>query len=106
MTYYRNFGVCHFNNKTDVINPVIDIAKLHYFPGRERAETTRWMLANNQTAFENVLIDSPEALAALRATEKLPFDQMPLLEIDGKNLSQSHLENKLERTQITTINNV
>ncbi|MEH6525921.1 MAG: glutathione S-transferase family protein, partial [Sneathiella sp.] len=28
-------------------------------------------------------------LAALRASGKLPFDQMPLLEIDGLNLSQS-----------------
>lgn len=27
---------------------------------------------------------------ALRATRKLPFDQMPLLDIDGKNLSQSN----------------
>ena len=65
------------------------MTRLHYFKGRGRAETTRWMLAINQISFENVAIDSPEALAALRATGKLPFDQMPLLEIDGLNLSQS-----------------
>ncbi len=47
------------------------------------------MLAINQIPFENVPVETPEALTALRATGKLPFDQMPLLEIDGNNLSQS-----------------
>ncbi len=65
------------------------MARLHYFKGRGRAETTRWMLAVGQIAFENVPVSTPDALAALRATGKLPFDQMPLLEIDGLNLSQS-----------------
>jgi len=67
----------------------IAMTRLHYFKGRGRAETTRWMLAINRIAFENVPVETPEALAALRATGKLPFDQMPLLEIDGLNLSQS-----------------
>ena len=65
------------------------MTKLHYTRSRGRAETTRWMLAVNQIPFENILIDTPEKLAALRATGKLPFDQMPLLEIDDHNLSQS-----------------
>ncbi len=65
------------------------VAKLHYFKGRGRAETTRWMLAANRIDFENIAIETPEALAALRTTGKLPFDQMPLLELDGLNLSQS-----------------
>lgn len=64
-------------------------AKLTYFRGRGRAETTRWMLAAAEVAFVNLAIDTPEDLAALRASGKLPFDQMPLLEIDGLNLSQS-----------------
>lgn len=64
-------------------------ASLTYFRGRGRAETTRWMLAATGLAFTNVAIDTPEELAALRATGKLPFDQMPLLEIDGQCLSQS-----------------
>ena len=63
--------------------------KLTYFRGRGRAETTRWMLAANEIAFVNIAVDTPEDLAALRASGKLPFDQMPLLEIDGQNLSQS-----------------
>lgn len=65
------------------------MVRLHYFKGRGRAETTRWMLAINQIAFENMPVETPEALAALRATGKLPFDQMPLLEIDDQTLSQS-----------------
>jgi glutathione S-transferase len=63
--------------------------KLHYFNGRGRAETTRWMLAINRLTFENVPVDSPNALTMLRLTGKLPFDQMPLLEIDELKLSQS-----------------
>ena len=66
-----------------------NLVKLHYFPGRGRAETTRWMLAINHIKFENVPIETPEMLLALRASGKLPFDQMPLLEIEEQNLSQS-----------------
>ena len=66
-----------------------NLVKLHYFPGRGRAETTRWMLAINHIKFENVPIETPEMLLALRASGKLPFDQMPLLEIEEFNLSQS-----------------
>ena len=65
------------------------MTKLYYTRSRGRAETTRWMLAVNQIPFENIVIDMPEELDALRATGKLPFDQIPLLEIDGHNLSQS-----------------
>ncbi|MDA9975417.1 glutathione S-transferase N-terminal domain-containing protein [Alphaproteobacteria bacterium] len=63
--------------------------RLTYFRGRGRAETTRWMLAATAVKFMNVPIDTPEDLSFLRAPKKLPFDQMPLLEIDGKFLSQS-----------------
>ena len=64
-------------------------SKLTYFRGRGRAETTRWMLAAAGVDFINIPIDTPEDLAELRRSGKLPFDQMPLLEIDGQNLSQS-----------------
>ena len=66
-----------------------DIPKLHYFFGRGRAETTRWMLAINQIEFENVAIKDANMLVELRNSGKLPFDQMPLLEIEELNLSQS-----------------
>ncbi len=47
------------------------------------------MLAVNRIDFQNIAIETPGALAALRASGKLPFDQMPLLELDSLNLSQS-----------------
>jgi glutathione S-transferase len=47
------------------------------------------MLAATDVDFVNLAIDTPEDLAALRASGKLPFDQMPLLEIGDLNLSQS-----------------
>ena len=64
-------------------------ATLTYFKGRGRAETTRWMLAVNGIDFKQVALATPEDLAALRGSGKLPFDQIPLLEIDGLCLSQS-----------------
>jgi glutathione S-transferase len=47
------------------------------------------MLAINQISFNNIPITTPEDLIELRGSGKLPFDQMPLLEINGMNLSQS-----------------
>lgn len=67
----------------------MSLAKLTYFRGRGRAETTRWMLAATRTNFVNVPVDTPEDLAELRASGALPFDQMPLLQVDGRKLSQS-----------------
>lgn len=65
------------------------MAKLYYFAGRGRAETTRWMLAANDIQFDNVPIDTPQTLAALRTSGRLPFDQLPLLEIDDLRISQT-----------------
>lgn len=65
------------------------VVKLHYFKGRGRAETTRWMLAANQIDFVNVPVTTAQELAALRESGKPPFGQMPVLEIDGLCLSQS-----------------
>jgi glutathione S-transferase len=47
------------------------------------------MLAFNEIDFVNVPIKTAKDLLLLRESEKLPFDQIPLLEIDGKCLSQS-----------------
>ena len=64
-------------------------ARLHYFAGRGRAETTRWMLAACRIAFETHAIVTSEDFAALKASGKLMFGQLPLLEIDGFNLTQT-----------------
>jgi glutathione S-transferase len=65
-------------------------AKLHYFKGRGRAETTRWMLAINNIDFINISLDDHNDFDALKASEKLPFNQLPLLELDDLKLSQSN----------------
>ncbi len=64
-------------------------ATLTYFKDRGLTETTRWMLAVNGIDFEPVALATPKDLAALRASGKLPFDQIPLLEIDELCPSQS-----------------
>lgn len=64
-------------------------ATLTYFAGRGRAETTRWMLAVSGIPFRNVPLTEPEDFEALRESGRLPFNQLPLLEIDGLALSQT-----------------
>ena len=44
------------------------------------------MLAVNHIEFLNVPLSTPEKLVALRNSGKLPFDQLPLLEIDNNHL--------------------
>ena len=65
------------------------MTNLHYFKGRGRAETTRWMLAINEITFQNCPLATADDFATLKAADKLLFNQLPLLEIDGKNLTQS-----------------
>ena len=64
-------------------------AKLHYFKGRGRAETTRWMLAINNIEFINISIEDHNEFDNLKAKGILPFSQLPLLEYDNLKLSQS-----------------
>ena len=64
-------------------------AKLYYFKGRGRAETTRWMLAINNIDFINISLEDYNDFDNLKASGKLPFNQLPLLELDDLKLSQS-----------------
>ena len=64
-------------------------AKLHYFKGRGRAETTRWMPAINNIDFINISLEDYNDFDDLKASGKLPFNQLPLLELDDLKLSQS-----------------
>ena len=65
-------------------------AKLHYFKGRGRAETTRWMLAINNIDFINISLEDYNDFDNLKTSGKLPFNQLPLLELDDLKLSQSN----------------
>jgi glutathione S-transferase len=47
------------------------------------------MLAAGDVAFESVALSLPDDFDQLKADGKLPFNQLPLLEIDGLRISQS-----------------
>jgi len=59
---------------------------LTYFNGRGRAEPARLILAEAGVEYEDIRVSSP---AELKASGKLPFGQLPLLEINGVVFSQS-----------------
>ncbi|XP_068926723.1 glutathione S-transferase-like isoform X2 [Petaurus breviceps papuanus] len=61
---------------------------LHYFNGRGRMESIRWLLAAAGVEFEEQLIEKKEQLEKLKATVLL-FQQVPMVEIDGMKLVQS-----------------
>ncbi|XP_016053549.1 PREDICTED: glutathione S-transferase A2 [Miniopterus natalensis] len=63
--------------------------KLHYFNGRGRMESVRWLLATAGVEFEEQFLQSPEDLEKLRKDGHLIFQQVPMVEIDGMKLAQS-----------------
>ncbi|XP_008591704.1 PREDICTED: glutathione S-transferase A2 isoform X2 [Galeopterus variegatus] len=63
--------------------------KLHYFNGRGRMESTRWLLAAAGVEFEEKFIKTPEDLEKLRNDGSLMFQQVPMVEIDGMKLVQT-----------------
>ena len=67
--------------------------KLHYFDIYGRAETARMILHYNGTAFEDNRLQFEE-WPALKASGIAEFGQLPVLEIDGHKLVQSHSINR------------
>jgi len=63
--------------------------RLHYFFGRGLGEQIRFMLAATGTEWEDCYLREKSDIEALRARGVLPWDQVPLLEIDGRNITQS-----------------
>ena len=63
--------------------------KVHYFNGYGRGEAIRMALSHAKAPFENVFYGFGEDLAKLKASGNLEFGQVPVLEVDGKFLSQS-----------------
>lgn len=60
--------------------------KLHYFNIYGRAESVRFLLAHAKVEYENVY-ETGDTMKDLKP--KLEFGQLPMLEVDGKNLVQS-----------------
>ncbi|XP_021567825.1 glutathione S-transferase A2 isoform X2 [Carlito syrichta] len=63
--------------------------KLHYFNGRGRMESIRWLLAAAGVEFEEKFLESAEDLDRLRNDGSLMFQQVPMVEIDGMKLVQT-----------------
>ncbi|XP_062286203.1 glutathione S-transferase, alpha tandem duplicate 1 [Scomber scombrus] len=62
---------------------------LHYFDGRGRMESIRWLLAVAEVEFEEVYITTRQQYEKLLSDRALMFQQLPLVEIDGMKLVQS-----------------
>ncbi|XP_010629373.1 glutathione S-transferase A3-like [Fukomys damarensis] len=62
---------------------------LHYFDGRGRMESIRWLLAAAGVEFEEKFIKTAEELEKLKNDGLLMFQQIPMVEMDGMKLVQS-----------------
>ncbi|KAA0155811.1 hypothetical protein FNF27_03298 [Cafeteria roenbergensis] len=66
-----------------------DGAVLHYFNGRGLAEQIRFMLAVTGVEWADRHLVKREQFQELKASGVLPWDQVPLLELDGERFTQS-----------------
>ncbi|XP_051774110.1 glutathione S-transferase, alpha tandem duplicate 1 isoform X1 [Ctenopharyngodon idella] len=62
---------------------------LHYFNGRGKMESIRWLLAAAGVEFEEEFLTKREHYVKLLDDGALMFQQVPLVEIDGMQLVQS-----------------
>ncbi|KAM6082143.1 Glutathione S-transferase [Chlamydotis macqueenii] len=63
--------------------------KLHYFNGRGRMETIRWLLAAAGVEFEECFLETKDDLKKLQKEGSLLFQQVPMVEIDGMKMVQT-----------------
>ncbi|CAI9168521.1 unnamed protein product [Rangifer tarandus platyrhynchus] len=63
--------------------------KLWYFRGRGRMESIRWLLAAAGVEFEEEFLETREQYEKLQKDGRLLFGQVPLVEIDGMELTQT-----------------
>ncbi|KFO81252.1 glutathione S-transferase [Cuculus canorus] len=63
--------------------------KLHYFNGRGRMESIRWLLAAAGVEFEECFLEAKDDLVKLQKDGSLLFQQVPMVEIDGMKMVQT-----------------
>jgi len=64
--------------------------KLYYWNGRGRAQLTRYILAEAGVDWTDVREPEDHMIASMKAEGVLPYDQWPVLDVDGKILAQSN----------------
>ncbi|XP_068424396.1 glutathione S-transferase 3-like [Clinocottus analis] len=62
---------------------------LHYFNGRGKMESIRWLLTVAEVEFDEIYLTTREQYLKLLSDGDLMFQQVPLVEIDGMKLIQS-----------------
>ncbi|KAG7248051.1 hypothetical protein CRUP_011541, partial [Coryphaenoides rupestris] len=62
---------------------------LHYFNGRGKMESIRWLLTAAEVEFDEVNMTSRDQFKKLLDDGALMFEQVPLVEIDGMHLIQT-----------------
>ncbi|XP_023264225.1 glutathione S-transferase 3-like [Seriola lalandi dorsalis] len=62
---------------------------LHYFNGRGKMETIRWLLTVAEVDFDEVHLTTREQYEKLLSDGSLMFQQVPMVEIDGMRLVQT-----------------
>ncbi|KAM6915958.1 glutathione S-transferase alpha M14-like [Xenentodon cancila] len=62
---------------------------LHYFNGRGKMESIRWLLAFARVEFEEIYLSTREDYEKLLSDGSLMFQQVPMVEIDGMKLVQT-----------------
>ncbi|XP_045926315.1 glutathione S-transferase, alpha tandem duplicate 1 isoform X1 [Micropterus dolomieu] len=62
---------------------------LHYFNGRGKMESIRWLLTVAEVEFDEVYLNTNEQYKKLLSDGVLMFQQVPMVEIDGMKLVQT-----------------
>ncbi|XP_074502518.1 glutathione S-transferase A4-like [Sebastes fasciatus] len=62
---------------------------LHYFNGRGKMESIRWLLTVAEVEFDEVYLTTREQYEKMLSDGDLMFQQVPLVEIDGMKLIQT-----------------
>jgi len=68
--------------------------KLYYWGVKGRAESTRLIFAEANVEYTDVRASGPNDFSDMKATGTLPYDQWPVLEVDGTILAQSMAINR------------
>ncbi|KAA8577911.1 hypothetical protein FQN60_017444 [Etheostoma spectabile] len=62
---------------------------LHYFNGRGKMESIRWLLTVAEVEFDEIYLTTREQYEKLLSDGALMFQQVPMVEIDGMKLVQT-----------------